>query len=186
MDEWAAVDVQIEPAKMPFFSASATVIDRVFPQMQTLRAELADYARAELICYRASDDDAELLAHQRQHWDSWLDWMQEGLHAVVLLFILSFFKLLGRYFLGVMRLCVLRLPEFSVEGFDRLRDECHERSQITQPSVTLMCVNGVCLAFSASFAASSTDAGAFLPKSAYVRCRQARSQSKRARAKAAQ
>ncbi len=45
--------------------------------MQTLRAELADYARAELICYRASDDDAELLAHQRQHWDSWLDWMQE-------------------------------------------------------------------------------------------------------------
>lgn len=77
VDEWAAVDVQIELAKMPFFSASATVIDRVFPQMQTLRAELADYARAELICYRASDDDAELLAHQRQHWDSWLDWMQE-------------------------------------------------------------------------------------------------------------
>ncbi len=32
VDEWAAVDVQIEPAKMPFFSASATVIDRVFPR----------------------------------------------------------------------------------------------------------------------------------------------------------
>ncbi len=77
VDEWARADSQIEPARMPFFSASATVIDRVFNQMPALKAELADYARAELICYRAPDEDADLLAFQRQHWDSWLEWMAQ-------------------------------------------------------------------------------------------------------------
>ena len=82
LGEWERVDEQVEPSQMPYFSASATVIDRVFSQMPALQAELVDYAQAELICYRAPKDDTELTAFQCQHWDKWLDWMQQH-HNIV-------------------------------------------------------------------------------------------------------
>jgi len=77
MDEWERVDEQIDASLMPYFSAGATVIDRVFTQMPALQAELLEYAKAELICYRASQDEAELAEFQSQQWDKWLAWMQQ-------------------------------------------------------------------------------------------------------------
>ena len=71
--EWAAQEDDIIPASMPLFSLAVTVIDRVTPQRPTLIDELVAYGGNDLLCYR--DDLGELAAHQKQHWQPWLDWL---------------------------------------------------------------------------------------------------------------
>ena len=78
--EWDQVEQDIHPDNMPYFSAAATVIDRVMPQTETLKEQLIGFAGNELICYRAPDDERELYSHQQQHWDSWLEWAENAHH----------------------------------------------------------------------------------------------------------
>ena len=72
--EWAVQEDEISPTSMPLFSLAVTVIDRVTPQRPALIDELAAYGGNDLLCYRDNLDD--LAAHQAQHWQPWLDWLE--------------------------------------------------------------------------------------------------------------
>ena len=78
MAEWQNVEDEIKPQHMPYFSSAATVIDRVMPNRDVLNTELVGYVDGELICYRASEDEAELAAQQTQSWDEWLLWLAQA------------------------------------------------------------------------------------------------------------
>lgn len=75
--EWQSVEEDIVPAHMPLFSSATTVIDRVTPQADSLREQLADYLENDLICYRAPIEEPELRAYQQAHWDEWLAWIRD-------------------------------------------------------------------------------------------------------------
>ena len=70
-DEWRAQGDDIDPATLPLFSLSVTVVDRVIPQRDTIIAELSAYGGNDLLCYRDVQDD--LASRQQEHWQPWLD-----------------------------------------------------------------------------------------------------------------
>ena len=78
--EWQAQEQEIEPASMPLFSLSVTVIDRVTPQRAAILQELEAYGGNDLICYQ-DGEDADLAACQAQSWGLWLDWAGSDLGA---------------------------------------------------------------------------------------------------------
>ena len=65
-DEWRAQGDDIDPATLPLFSLSVTVVDRVIPQRDAIIAELSAYGGNDLLCYR--DDQDDLASRQQDQW----------------------------------------------------------------------------------------------------------------------
>ena len=75
-DEWRAQGDDIDPATLPLFSLSVTVVDRVIPQRDAIIAELSAYGGNDLLCYR--DDHDDLARRQQDQWQPWLDDLAEN------------------------------------------------------------------------------------------------------------
>lgn len=72
-DEWRSVGEAIDPRAMPLTGLANAAIDRVGPERRAFAEKLAQYAEADLACYRA-EGPRELVARQRRSWDELLGW----------------------------------------------------------------------------------------------------------------
>ncbi len=71
--EWRSVENEIDPRSTPLTGLANAAIDRVEPDRQAFAANLARYAEADLICYRA-DGPRGLVERQEESWDPLLAW----------------------------------------------------------------------------------------------------------------
>jgi chaperone required for assembly of F1-ATPase len=71
--EWDTQQGEIRPAEMPLTRLASTAIDRVSAQRDAIVQRIADYARTDLVCYRAAHPPA-LAARQQAVWQPLLDW----------------------------------------------------------------------------------------------------------------
>jgi chaperone required for assembly of F1-ATPase len=78
--EWAAVEGEIRPERLPFTRAANAAIDRVSRQREAVVDAIAQYGGSDLLCYRAADP-AALAARQAAGWDPWLQWAARTLRA---------------------------------------------------------------------------------------------------------
>lgn len=78
--EWAVQDESVDPRTMPVTRSANAAIDKVTPQMTEVVQLLADYADADLTCYRVAEP-AELVARQSAAWDPLLDWTEHEFGA---------------------------------------------------------------------------------------------------------
>ncbi|GHE05779.1 ATPase [Defluviimonas sp. 20V17] len=78
--EWDAQAERVEPETMPYTRAANAAIDKVTPRFDDVARMLADYADADLLCYRAESPEA-LVARQAAGWDPLLDWADKALGA---------------------------------------------------------------------------------------------------------
>lgn len=72
-DEWRSVDLEIDPRGMPLTGIANAAIDRVEADRPAFAQGLANYAEADLACYRA-EGPRELVALQEEDWDQLLAW----------------------------------------------------------------------------------------------------------------
>ena len=72
-DEWNSVKGEIDPRAMPLTGLANAAIDRVAPDRQAFAANLANYAEADLLCYRA-DAPRALADRQDRAWSDLLAW----------------------------------------------------------------------------------------------------------------
>jgi len=72
-EEWRAQGETIEPRAMPLTGLANAAIDQVAPDCALFARGLADYAGADLLCYRA-EGPASLVAREAAAWDPLLDW----------------------------------------------------------------------------------------------------------------
>lgn len=77
--EWGAQETEINPFTMPLTRLASLAIDKMGEVRAAAAAEIAKYARTDLLCYRS--DQSELAERQRQAWDPYLDWAAEALDA---------------------------------------------------------------------------------------------------------
>jgi chaperone required for assembly of F1-ATPase len=82
--EWAGQGDAIEPPTMPLTRLANSAIDGVAGAMPAVRAEIAGYAAADLLCYRA-EAPIELVAAEAAAFDPLLAWAEEtfGAHFIV-------------------------------------------------------------------------------------------------------
>ncbi len=78
--EWDVQGETIDPRTMPMTGFANATIDRVLPAAGDFRGQIALYAEADLLCYRA-DGPEELIAAQGAAWDPLLDWARAR-HAI--------------------------------------------------------------------------------------------------------
>ena len=78
--EWAGVEAEIRPERLPFTRAANSAIDRVARQRDAVVDAIAAYGATDLICYRA-DGPAGLVARQEAGWNPWLTWSERRLRA---------------------------------------------------------------------------------------------------------
>ncbi len=71
--EWAAQGETIDPWSMPLTGLANAAIDHAAPDPAKFATDLARYADADLLCYRAADPPA-LVARQEDVWNPLLDW----------------------------------------------------------------------------------------------------------------
>ena len=71
--EWDAQDGEVQPLSMPMTRTAATCLDRVSPELDAVRDNLAAYGETDLLCYRA-DRPEGLVFRQQTAWDPVLDW----------------------------------------------------------------------------------------------------------------
>ena len=71
--EWRDVDDKIDPRAMPLTGLANAAIDRIAPDRQAFGNGLANYAEADLACYRA-EGPHELVDRQEEQWDKLLAW----------------------------------------------------------------------------------------------------------------
>jgi chaperone required for assembly of F1-ATPase len=79
-DEWQAQSERIDPATMPLTRIVHSAIDRVSREMEPVRAEIAQYAGSDLVCYRAAGPQS-LVEAQAAAWDPVLAWARAALGA---------------------------------------------------------------------------------------------------------
>ena len=72
-DEWQDVGENVDPRAMPLTGLANAAIDRVAPDRNAFARGLANYAEADLACYRA-DGPRELISRQEEEWDKLLGW----------------------------------------------------------------------------------------------------------------
>ena len=72
-DEWQDVGENVDPRAMPLTGLANAAIDRVAPDRYAFARGLANYAEADLACYRA-DGSRELISRQEEEWDKLLGW----------------------------------------------------------------------------------------------------------------
>lgn len=73
--EWQAQEEEVEPHTMRLTRLANSAIDRVALSRETVIAEIAGFAAADLLCYRA-DAPPELVARQSEVWQPVLDWTE--------------------------------------------------------------------------------------------------------------
>lgn len=78
--EWREQGANIKPATMHLTKLANTAIDRVESLRDAFLGELAEYARSDLLCYRASEP-AALAERQDAGWDPLLDWAKARFRA---------------------------------------------------------------------------------------------------------
>ncbi len=78
--EWAEQGERIDPAAMPLTRLANSALDGVAAAMAATRAEIAGYAGADLLCYRAEAPEA-LVAAEAAAFDPALDWAGQALGA---------------------------------------------------------------------------------------------------------
>jgi chaperone required for assembly of F1-ATPase len=78
--EWNAQGERIDPLTMPLTRAASTCLDRVLPELEAVRRNVAGYGGTDLLCYRAPGP-AELALRQARGWDPVLDWAAGALGA---------------------------------------------------------------------------------------------------------
>ncbi len=78
--EWAAQGETIAPMSMPATRLANSAIDGVADALAATRAEIAGYAAADLVCYRAAAPGA-LAALQAEAYDPVLAWARDRLGA---------------------------------------------------------------------------------------------------------
>lgn len=78
--EWNAQNDRIDPLSMPLTRAASTCLDRVIPELDSVRRTVAGYGGTDLLCYRAPEP-AELAERQTRDWDPLLDWAREAFGA---------------------------------------------------------------------------------------------------------
>lgn len=71
--EWAAVETEVDPRRMPVTRAANAAIDKVAPQFAEVAEMIAAYGGSDLLCYRATGPEA-LVRAQAAAWDPMLDW----------------------------------------------------------------------------------------------------------------
>ena len=72
-DEWRGVEEKIDPRAMPLTGLANATIDRVAPDRDAFAKGLANYAEADLACYRP-EGPRGLIERQIEHWDELLGW----------------------------------------------------------------------------------------------------------------
>lgn len=78
--EWRGQGEKLNPETMPLTKALNTALDRISVDRNAIVADLAKYASADLLCYRA-ESPAELTRRQTSAWDPWLDWAAKSFGA---------------------------------------------------------------------------------------------------------
>lgn len=78
--EWAAQGDTLDPSRMPLTQLASTAIDGVADTVEAALDTLADYARADLLCYRAAYPQS-LAAAQAATWQPLLDWAEAAFGA---------------------------------------------------------------------------------------------------------
>jgi len=73
VDEWRAVEDQVDPRAMPLTGLANAAIDRVTSDRGPFAEGLARYAEADLACYRA-DNPKALVEREAESWDPLLGW----------------------------------------------------------------------------------------------------------------
>ncbi|MCH8488971.1 MAG: hypothetical protein LAT81_03440 [Oceanicaulis sp.] len=77
--EWEAQGEHINPFTMPVTRLCHVALDRTGDVRATAAAEVARFARTDLLSHRA--DDSVLAARQAEAWDAWVDWAATALDA---------------------------------------------------------------------------------------------------------
>jgi chaperone required for assembly of F1-ATPase len=72
-EEWDRQDEQVKPSTMPLMQLACTALDRVANERTALIAELVNFARSDLLCYRAPHP-WDLVERQALLWQPLLDW----------------------------------------------------------------------------------------------------------------
>jgi chaperone required for assembly of F1-ATPase len=72
-DEWQQAGETVDPRSMPLTGLANAAIDRIAPDPQRFATDLARYAEADLLSYRA-DGPQELINRQAAAWDPLLQW----------------------------------------------------------------------------------------------------------------
>lgn len=76
--EWQSQRKVIDPRSMPLTQLANTAIDRVLGHECEIVEEIVQYARSDLLCYRA-DAPAGLVEKQSAVWDPLLAWAEQDL-----------------------------------------------------------------------------------------------------------
>ena len=82
--EWAGQGAVVDPTSMPMTRLANSAIDGVASTLAETRADIARYAGADLICYRAEAPEA-LVAMQAEAFDPVLVWAEDALGARLIL-----------------------------------------------------------------------------------------------------
>ncbi|MGE4221501.1 MAG: ATP12 family chaperone protein, partial [Alphaproteobacteria bacterium] len=82
VDEWAAQEGAVKPETMPLTQLASTALDRVAPHRERVIDDIADFARTDLLCYRATSP-VELAMRQHAHWQPLLDWAAGDMGAAL-------------------------------------------------------------------------------------------------------
>lgn len=78
--EWDAQGTTIDAASMPLWVLACRAIDDVARERARIVEEIAGFAHADLLCYRATHPD-DLVARQCDQWQPLLDWAVRELDA---------------------------------------------------------------------------------------------------------
>jgi chaperone required for assembly of F1-ATPase len=78
--EWAGQGPVVDPKSMPVTRLANSALDGVAKTLAETRADIASYAGADLLCYRAEAPEA-LVAMQAEAFDPVLAWAEEALGA---------------------------------------------------------------------------------------------------------
>lgn len=75
--EWEAQEDKIDPESMPWTRSANSAIEKVAVTRKGVEEHLIEYARTDLLCYRAERPDS-LISRQSEAWDPILDWADQA------------------------------------------------------------------------------------------------------------
>jgi chaperone required for assembly of F1-ATPase len=73
-EEWRSQGDTIRPESMPLTQLASTALDRVIPNRAAIIGQLIQYAKTDLLCYRA-ETPRDLVARQEREWQPLVDWV---------------------------------------------------------------------------------------------------------------
>jgi chaperone required for assembly of F1-ATPase len=81
-NEWSTQGENILPERMPLTQLASTALDRVIPNRPAILAQLLDYGKTDLLCYRAHGP-GDLVERQDQVWQPLIDWAMASFDVVL-------------------------------------------------------------------------------------------------------